>query len=92
VTRLPPVARRRHCPVGLDLAYLDCNLCTFRRVILVEIDPPASGHITGSRLVAWDAARTPVGYIDLDTKTGKIVHIRQVAKGTAWKDVPTPEI
>jgi hypothetical protein len=33
-----------------------------------------------------------VGYIDLDTLTGKIVHIRTVGKSTAWKDVPTPEI
>ncbi len=88
----PAVARRHHCPVELDIAYLDCNLCTFRRVILVEIDHRESGHISGSSLFAWDMVRTPVGYIDLDTQTGKIVHIRPVAKGTAWKDVPTPEI
>jgi hypothetical protein len=88
----PAVARRHHCPVEFDIAYLDCNLCTFRRVILVEIEHQESGHISGSSLFAWDMVRTPVGYIDLDTKTGKIVHIRPVAKGTAWKDVPTPEI
>ena len=58
----------------------------------MEIDPRESGHISGSSLLAWDMVRTPVGYIDLDTQTGKIVHIRPVAKGTAWKDVPTPEI
>jgi hypothetical protein len=88
----PVVARRRHCPVEVNLAYLDCNHCPHRRVILVEIDHPEPGHISGSGLFGWEIARKPVGYIDLDTHTGKIVHIRPVPQGTAWKDVPTPEI
>ena len=46
----------------------------------------------GSSLLTGGLVRTPVGYIDLDVQTGKIVHIRTVEKGTAWKDVPTPEI
>ena len=69
-----------------------CDTCSYRRVILVEIDHGRAGHISGSGLLAGGAVRTPVGYIDLDTKSGRIVSIKQVAKGTAWKDVPTPEI
>jgi hypothetical protein len=33
-----------------------------------------------------------VGFIDLDAKDGRIIHVRPVAKSHAWKDVPTPEI
>jgi hypothetical protein len=36
--------------------------------------------------------RTPVGFIDLDTKDGRILNVRPVAKSHAWKQVPTPEI
>ncbi len=47
---------------------------------------------TQSSLLTGGVVRTPVGYTDLDVKTGKIVHIRTVEKSHAWKDVPTPEI
>ena len=53
-----------------DIAYLDCNRCTFRRVTRVKIYHHESGHVSGSSLFAWDMVRRPVGYIDLDTKTG----------------------
>ena len=88
----PAVARRHHCPLEIDRAEMDCDACAYRRVILVEIDHPQAGHLSGSSLLTGGMVRTPVGYIDLDVKTGKIVHIRTVEKGTAWKDVPTPEI
>ncbi len=88
----PAMARRHHCPLGINRGDLDCDNCTYRRVILVEIAHPESGHLSGSNLLKSGVIRTPVGYIDLDVKTGKIVHIRTVEKGTAWKDVPTPEI
>jgi protein-S-isoprenylcysteine O-methyltransferase Ste14 len=88
----PTVARRHHCPLGLDLPEMSCDTCSYRRVILVEIDHHEPGHITGNSLFDWDMVRKPVGYIDLDTQTGKIVQIKPVAKDTAWKDVPTPEI
>ena len=71
---------------------MDCDASAYRRVILVEIDHRQAGHLSGSSLLTGGVVRTPVGYIDLDVKTGKIVHIRTVEKGTAWKDVPTPEI
>ncbi len=88
----PAVARRHHCPMEIDGATLDCDTCTYRRVILVEIDHSQNGHLSGSSLLAGNTVRTPVGYIDLEVDTGKIVHIRPVDKATAWKDVPTPEI
>jgi protein-S-isoprenylcysteine O-methyltransferase Ste14 len=88
----PAVARRHHCPLEIDRPELACDSCPYRRVILVEIDHSQKGHVSGSSLLAAGMVRTPVGYIDLEVATGKIVHIRPVAKGTAWKDVPTPEI
>ena len=88
----PAMARRHHCPVGLDLPDMSCDTCSYRRVILVEIDHGQAGHISGSSLLSSGTVRTPVGFIDLDTRTGKIVQIKQVVKGTAWKDVPTPDI
>ncbi len=88
----PAVARRHHCPLELDRAGMACDACDYRRVILIEIDHPQAGHLSGSSLLTGGMVRTPVGYIDLDVKTGKIVHIRTVGKDTAWKDVPTPEI
>jgi hypothetical protein len=71
---------------------MSCDTCAYRRVILVEIDHVPAGHISGSSLLAGGNVRTPVGFIDLDTRTGEIVQIKQVARGTAWKDVPTPDI
>jgi protein-S-isoprenylcysteine O-methyltransferase Ste14 len=88
----PGMARRHHCPVGLDRPNLECNVCPYRRVILVEVASAAGGPISGEQLLAEGATRTPVGYVDLDVQTGKILRATRVAKGTAWKDVPTPEI
>jgi protein-S-isoprenylcysteine O-methyltransferase Ste14 len=88
----PKMARRHHCPLNINQAQLNCDTCPYRRVILVEIDHRQPGHISGSSLLAEETVRTPVGYIDLNVHTGQIVHIRPVAKATAWKDVPTPEI
>jgi hypothetical protein len=88
----PAVARRHHCPLEIDRADLKCGDCSYRRVILVEIDHRQKEHISGSSLLAGGTVRTPVGYIDLDVNTGKIVHIRPVEKSHAWQDVPTPEI
>ncbi len=88
----PAVARRHHCPLEIDRADLACDTCPYRRVILVEIDSGRPVHISGKSLLAGGVVRTPVGYIDLEVATGKIVHIRPVEKTTTWKDVPTPEI
>ncbi len=88
----PAVARRHHCPVELNLAGMDCDTCNIRRVILVEVTPAPGTTVSGENLLAGNVTRTPVGFIDLDAKDGRIIHVRPVAKSTAWKDVPTPEI
>jgi protein-S-isoprenylcysteine O-methyltransferase Ste14 len=88
----PKVARRHHCPVGLDQAGMDCATCTIRRVILIEVTPAPGTAPYGENLLATGATRTPVGFIDLDTQNGTILHAQTVTKGTAWKDVPTPDI
>ncbi len=88
----PKVARRHHCPVGLHEAAMDCDTCTIRRVILVEATPAPGQAAYGEDLLAGNVTRIPVGFIDLDTQDGKIVNAKSVAKSTAWKDVPTPEI
>jgi protein-S-isoprenylcysteine O-methyltransferase Ste14 len=88
----PKMARRHHCPVGLDHSQLDCNTCPVRRVILVEIGREGAKHLSGSQLLAPGTVRTPVGFIDLDARSGKLLNVKSVARGTAWKDVPTPEI
>jgi protein-S-isoprenylcysteine O-methyltransferase Ste14 len=88
----PAVARRHHCPLQIERADISCDTCSYRRVILVEIDHLPAGSNSGSSLLAIGTVKTPVGFIDLDTRTGKIVNVKQVARGTAWKDVPTPDI
>ncbi len=88
----PAVARRHHCPVELNQAGMECDTCTIRRVILVEVTAASDQPLSGKNLLAGGVTRTPVGFIDLDAKDGRIIHVRPVAKSTAWKDVPTPEI
>jgi hypothetical protein len=78
--------------VELNLAGMECDTCTIRRVILVEVSSAADQPLSGKDLLAGGVTRTPVGFIDLDAKDGRIIHVRPVAKSTAWKDVPTPEI
>jgi len=88
----PAVARRRHCPVSINQAEMDCDTCSYRRVIMLEVEPAPGKHLSGEKLLAGNTTRTPVGFIDLDADTGKLLKATKVAKGTAWKDVPTPEI
>jgi hypothetical protein len=88
----PAVARRRHCPVGITTADLHCDACSYRRVILLEVEPVKDLNLAGEKLLAENTTRTPVGYLDLDTASGKVLKATKVAKGSAWKDVPTPEI
>ena len=88
----PAVARRHHCPVEINQAGMECDTCTIRRVILVEVTAAPGKPLSGKNLLAGGGTRIPVGFIDLDAKDGRIIHVRPVAKSTAWKDVPTPEI
>jgi len=88
----PAIARRHHCPLGINDENLDCNNCPYRRVILVEVDHSSGTHISGSKLLAFDSVRVPIESIDINAHTGEIVNITKVGKATAWKDVPTPAI
>jgi protein-S-isoprenylcysteine O-methyltransferase Ste14 len=88
----PTMARRHHCPLGIHGQNMDCNNCDYRRVIFVEVDNPAKKHLSGEALFAFNATRIPVGFIDINTKTGEIINRKRVAPKTAWSDVPTPAI
>jgi hypothetical protein len=88
----PQMARRHHCPLEINRVGMECDTCTYRRVILVEIGEVRAGSGAGPDLLAMDTHRTPVGFVDIDTQTGKILGAKRVGAGTAWKDVPTPEI
>ncbi len=88
----PQVARRHHCPLQIQLDDMECDQCPFRRVILVEVDGNTRDPRHGVGVFSLDAARKPVGYLDINTQTGEIITCKKVGASTAWKDVPTPEI
>jgi hypothetical protein len=88
----PIFARRHHCPLGINDPNIDCSVCPYRRVIIVEVDHPSDARISGSRLFAFNTTRTPIEAIDLNTKTEQIVKVTKVKKATAWENVPTPAI
>jgi len=88
----PVTARRHHCPLGINNHEMKCNDCSYRRVILVEVNHNLKEHITGEKLLGFNTIRIPVGFIDIDTKTGEIIDARKVDTKTAWEDVPTPAI
>jgi len=88
----PAWARRHHCPLGINNPNMDCKNCEFRRIIFVEVDNPSNNNISGKKLFAFNSRRIPVGFIDINTKTGNIINKKRVESKTAWSDVPTPEI
>jgi protein-S-isoprenylcysteine O-methyltransferase Ste14 len=88
----PAMARRHHCPIGVNRDALQCENCPYRRVILVEVDHSGGTRTTGRKLLSFDAVRIPIEAIDINTQTGEIVKITKVGKATAWRDVPTPAL
>jgi protein-S-isoprenylcysteine O-methyltransferase Ste14 len=88
----PQEARRHHCPLNIQQDDMECDTCSFRRVILVEIDGKAKDPRQGVGVFSLDALRTPVGYLDINAQTGEIIAMKKVGPSTAWKGVPTPEI
>lgn len=88
----PAVARRHHCPLGINRQDVDCNDCDYRRVVFVKVDNPGHKHLSGKALFAFNTKRIPVGFIDIDSKTGEIINKKGVDSKTAWSDVPTPAI
>ncbi len=88
----PAMARRHHCPIGINDFALECDNCPYRRVIIDEVDNTGQKHLSGSALLAFDTVRTPRYAVDLNVQTGEIVNIIPVEKATAWANVPTPSI
>lgn len=88
----PSIARRHHCPLEINDAAMDCNTCSYRRVIIDEVDNDSGKRLSGSALFSFGAVRTPRYAVDLNTDTGAIIDIIPVEKATAWVNVPTPSI
>jgi protein-S-isoprenylcysteine O-methyltransferase Ste14 len=88
----PAVARRHHCPLGLNDPVLQCEACPFRRIIFVAIKHGEKGHLSKEDLFSFDATRAPTCFIDMNVRTGEIIRTKRVEKSTAWGDVPTPAI
>jgi hypothetical protein len=88
----PALARRHHCPIGINNPNLDCTSCPYRRVIIVEVDHAFGGHISGSSLLDFNTTRVPIEAVDINAPTGEIVKVTKVKKSTAWENVPTPAI
>jgi len=88
----PAIARRHHCPIGINDPTIECSACPYRRVILVEIDNVNGQRYTGSDMLSFNTTRIPICYIDINTLTGEIVNVKQVDGITAWEDVPTPAL
>ncbi len=88
----PSMARRHHCPLGINNENMNCNDCDYRRVVFVEVDNSAKEHLSGKKLFSFNTTRVPVGFIDINTKTGEIINKKMVEQKTAWSDVPTPAI
>lgn len=88
----PVMARRLHCPIGINNPKMKCDDCSYRRVILVEINHNPNEPIAAEKVLSFNTIRIPVGFIDIDTKTGEIISARKVDTKTAWENVPTPAI
>jgi len=87
----PRMARRHHCPLGVNDQKLACESCPYKRIIFLEADG-MNGHLSKEQLLSLDVVRVPVGFIDINTQTGEIINAMKVERATAWKDVPTPSI
>jgi hypothetical protein len=88
----PTIARRHHCPLEINDPAMDCNTCSYRRVIIDEVQNDSGNHLSGRSLFSFGTIRTPLYAVDLNTDTGAIVNIVAVEKATAWENVPTPSM
>jgi len=88
----PAIARKHHCPLGINDSNLSCETCPYRRVIIVEVDNGYGRHLSGKQLLSFNTTRMPICSIDINTQTGEIISVKEVEEATAWKDVPTPAI
>jgi hypothetical protein len=88
----PAMARRHHCPVEINDPAMNCETCPIRRIVFVEIDHEGNGHLSQTGLFSLATTRIPIGFMDINSKTGTILNAKDVGKATAWMDVPTPAI
>jgi hypothetical protein len=88
----PKIARRHHCPLNINQGGMDCSTCPYRRVIFVDVGNDSRNAFAAKNAFALDTGRIPAGFIDIDTRNGKIIDSQKVGTKTAWGDVPTPEI
>jgi hypothetical protein len=88
----PAMARRHHCPLGVNDPKLSCESCPYRRIIFLEAEHSGNGRLSKEQLLSLDVVRVPVGFIDINTQSGEIINAKRVEKATAWRDVPTPSI
>ena len=88
----PAMARRHHCPLGINDVNLQCQTCPYRRIIFLEAGHNGKARLSKEGLLSLDVIRVPVGFIDINTQTGEIINAKKVEKATAWRDVPTPAI
>lgn len=58
----------------------------------MEVKEDHERSIVGLDVLGFDVNRIPVGFVDIDTRTGEIISGQEVKKSTAWKDVPAPAI
>jgi len=84
------MARRHHCPLGINDPNLECSNCPYRRVVLVQEERKEGKILSNRCLFALNTGRTAVGYLDLDVLSGRIIEAARVYGKTAWEDVPTP--
>jgi protein-S-isoprenylcysteine O-methyltransferase Ste14 len=88
----PAMARRHHCPLGINDPALQCQSCPFRRIVFVEIDHNGKDRLTKAGLFSFGVTRIPVSFIDINIQTGQLIDVERVGKATAWRGVPTPAI
>jgi hypothetical protein len=84
------MARRHHCPLGINDPALECSNCPYRRVVLVQEEKKQDTVLSKQHLFSINSERVPVGYLDVDLVSGKIINYVKVYEKTAWADVPTP--
>ena len=78
--------------MGINDPNLTCEVCPYRRVIIVEINNDYGRRLFGKHLLSFNINRIPIYSADINTKTGDILSAKRVRGVTAWKDVPTPVI
>jgi len=84
------MARRHHCPLGINDPNLECSNCPYRRVVLVQEERKQGKALSNRYLFALNTERTAVGYLDIDVHSGIIIDAVRINGKTAWKDVTTP--